>query len=249
MITSKENPKIKFLSRLLKDRDFRYSQSRYVSEGIKSIEDSKEVDEIYLREGVKPPEVKSNHLYTVKESVFRSISSTENSQGVVAVLPFHLKDLSAIRKDEKYVLPDQLQDPGNMGTIIRTAASFNVRGIIVPPGSVDPFSPKAVRASAGLVGKIDVIQIGSYEELSAFEIVAAEKGGSDARSFVWPKGFILAVGNEGRGLSEGLLAHIKYRVSIPIARGVDSLNAAVSAAILLFLGTESPLQGSIEATF
>ncbi len=84
---------------------------------------------------------------------------------MIAVVPLNVLNSSEIRKDLKYVLLDRLQDPGNMGTVIRTAAAFNLNGIILTPGCVDPFSPKTARASAGYITKTNVINIKIWMKL------------------------------------------------------------------------------------
>ena len=233
-IESKDNLRIKHISKLIKDKEFRYSESEYIVEGLRAVRDSKEIKEVYISEGAEIPDFKIPKHFIVKKSVFDSISSTENSQGVVAIAKLYIKDASAISKEGRYVYLDQLQDPGNMGTIVRVTAAFGLNGIIISSGTVDPFSPKVVRAAAGSIGKIDVIKIDTPDMLKGFNIIAADIKGKKLGDFSWPKNFILAIGNEGSGLSGEIAALAKESVSIPISANVESLNAAVSCAILLY---------------
>ena len=238
-IASKDNPRIKRISKLLKDKEFRYSEGEYVIEGRRAVQDSKDIKEIYVSEGAEAAILGSSKHFLVKKSVFDSISSTEKSQGIIAIAGLKIKDSSFIRKDGRYVFLDQLQDPGNMGTIIRVAAAFGLDGIILSAGTVDPFSPKVVRSAAGSTGKLDVIKIEAPNELKAYNVIAADIKGTKLSDFNWPKSFILAIGNEGAGLSDGLAAVSKAAVSIRISPEVESLNAAVSCAILLYDASQS----------
>jgi TrmH family RNA methyltransferase len=233
-ITSKTNERIKSLKKLLEDKAFRYEQKEFAVEGLRALEDIKDVSELFVREDVQPPEIAAKKIYEVAKSVFESVSSTENSQGIMAVTGMNVLGAEDISKDSKYVLLDRLQDPGNMGTIIRTACAFGFKGIMITPGCVDPFSPKVVRACASALWKIDIINIEGVEELKELPIIAAGLEGADATDFKWPTGFALAIGNEARGLSDEILNASKEKVSIPTASGINSLNAAVSAGILMF---------------
>jgi len=239
VISSRDNTRIKHISKLLKDKSFRYLQGEYVIEGLKAVKDSKDIKEIYLSESAKPVKLEAEKKFFVKDKVFESVSSTENSQGILGVAKMAVRDDSAIRKDLRYIFLDRVQDPGNMGTIIRTAVAFGIKGIIFLSGTVDPFSPKAVRASAGSIGKLDIIKVGDYSSFKGFTLIAADTKGEKLNGFRWPEGFILAIGNEGAGLSEGILSAAKHRVSIPMPGGVESLNAAVSAGILLYTSLQN----------
>jgi TrmH family RNA methyltransferase len=233
-ITSKTNERIKNLKKLLDDKSCRYEQKEFVVEGLRAIEDLKDVRELFVREDVNPPEIGGKKIYEVAASVFDSVSSTENSQGIMAVTGMNLLGAEHILKGSRYVLLDRLQDPGNMGTIIRTACALGFKGVILTPGCADPFSPKVVRACASALWKIDIISIASAQELKEVPIIASGLEGRDVTGFQWPEGFALAIGNEANGLSEEILSAAKEKVSIPIFSGINSLNAAVSAGILMY---------------
>ena len=233
-IASKDNPRIKHISKLLKDKEFRYSEGEYVIEGRRAVQDSRDITEVYVSEGTDIQGLSTPKLFVVNKSVYDSISSTENSQGIVAIAKLSLGDASAIKQNGRYVFLDRLQDPGNLGTIVRVTAAFGFDGIIFSKGTVDPFSPKAVRSAAGNLGNIEVIIIESPSDLKTFDVIAADIKGEKLGDFKWPKSFILAIGNEGAGLSDDLVAVSKAAVSIRISSKVESLNAAVSCAILLY---------------
>ena len=238
-ITSSANDRIKHLKKLLSDRDYRYEQREFAVEGVKALDDIKNIRELFVREDVDPPEIECPKTYVVSKSAFESAASTENSQGVIAVAGLNILDVSSIDSGSKYALLDKLQDPGNMGTIIRAACAFGYRGVIITPGTVDPFSPKVTRAASGALWKIDVIKAENAESLKSFTVIAAVAGGEDAGKFEWPEGFLLAVGSEAGGLSADIGAIARKKVWIPIRKEMESLNAAVSAGILMYLSAKS----------
>lgn len=237
-ISSRENSRIKHLRKLISDKTYRYENMEYAAEGMHALENINEAKELFICDGTPLPQLKASKTYTVDKPIFNSISSTEHSQGIVAIVKMNLKSGSSLRKDERYVLLDRLQDPGNMGTIIRSACAFTIRGIILTPGCVDAFSPKVTRAAAGALAKVDIINIENLNEIAGFNIIASNLKGKDASLFNWPESFILAIGNEAAGVSGELLSMAGTSVSIPISGCVESLNAAVAAGILFYQSTK-----------
>jgi RNA methyltransferase, TrmH family len=235
IINSKFNKKIVHLRKLITSKEYRYSCGQYVAEGLRLLDKINEVKELYIREDVSVPKVKFGKAYKIDKRVFDSISSTENSQGIIAVIKLDIQGEDCLKSDKRYCLLDRIQDPGNAGTIIRSACAFGFDGIITLPGTVDPFSPKVVRASAGTLSNINVVSIEKPESIGHLNIINADTRGRDAADFVWPEGFVLAIGNEGEGVSPEIRSISKQSVSIPISERVESLNASVSAGILFYL--------------
>ena len=140
------------------------------------------------------------------------------------------------------LLLDAIQDPGNMGTLIRAARAFGVTTVVALDGSVDPWNPKAVRASAGASFHLDVVRapwadVGPWLERCTVEVLAADAAGRDV-SEVEPKApWALAVGNEGAGLRPEITQAAVLKVGIPMEAEVDSLNAGVAGSILLYVLT------------
>ena len=233
-ITAKTNERIKHLRKLLDDKSYRYEQKQFAIEGLRALEGISEVQELFIRKDIEPHNIKSVRSYTVAQSVFDSVSSTENSQGVIAVAKLDVLGAKDISKSGRYVLLDRLQDPGNMGTIIRTACAFGFEGVIITPGCADPFSPKVVRACASALWKIKIVNLENIDELKGLEIIAADLEGDELKIFKWPGSFILAIGNEAQGLSDAVKNAASHRVRIPISDNINSLNAAVSAGILIY---------------
>ncbi len=180
-------------------------------------------------------------IYELDDADLTGLSDTEHPQGVLCVCAEPSLDLSGLREHNPstLLLLDGLQDPGNLGTLIRAAQAFGVDAVIVLDGSVDPWNPKAVRASAGASFHVPVVRA-SWAEASPWleeqgtEIIAADPHGDDVRSFEPGPSWALAVGNEGAGLRAEVAAASTRRVAIPMPGGAESLNAGVAGSIVLY---------------
>ena len=164
---------------------------------------------------------------------FDALADTRTSQGVLALFSRPSFDVSAlfVRSDSIIVALDGVQDPGNVGTMIRLAAAFDAAGVALLPGCADPFAPKALRASAGAALNVTIANVTAQELIeSALPMYAADGSGDtvDPPS----RGAILVFGNEGSGVSDELRAHATP-IAIATSGRVESLNVAASAAILL----------------
>lgn len=233
-ITSKDNAHIKHLKKLIADREYRYETRQYAIEGVRALDGLERVSQLFIREGTEHPRLGYGQLFVVERQLFDRLASTEHSQGIIAVAELRLLGVAGVEQNGRYVLLDRLQDPGNMGAIIRSACAFGMTGIIITPGTVDPFSPKVVRAAVSAVNKMAVIAINGIDELRGSTLIAADTAGEDAGAFAWPAGFILAIGNEANGLSTELKQRAERTVAIPLKGAMESLNAAVAAGILLY---------------
>jgi TrmH family RNA methyltransferase len=235
IITSKHNPRLKHVSRLIVDRSFRYEHEQFVAEGPNAVVGTPTLQEVYVREGTSIVVPSGVRMFQVGAAAFDHVAPTENSQGVLAVYCFSVARADAIDAHGRYVLLDRLQDPGNMGTVIRTACAFGFSGVILTPGCTDPFAPKVVRSAVGSILKTSIIAIKDIaSELQGRTVIAADATGQNVATFVWPQGFILAIGNEGAGLSAEVRKCTSSLVGIPIHCSVESLNAAVAAGILMY---------------
>lgn len=169
------------------------------------------------------------------------LSDTEHPQGVLCVCSEPSLDLAQLRigTPATVLLLDGLQDPGNLGTLIRAARAFGVDAVIVLDGSVDPWNPKAVRAAAGASFRTQITRAVWAEarlwmEEQSIEILAADPSGDDVRSFQTAGSWALAVGNEGAGLRPDIVAASTKRFAIPMPGNAESLNAGVAGSILLY---------------
>ena len=254
-ISSPDNPLVKEFVRLAHSRKQRRSAGKLAVEGPNLLEQALTAGIIpavvfYTAEygsgkgrlllSSLPPEVKQ---VRVTEAVFTRLATTEAPQAVAALIPFQEPDPSSLlaKPLSLALLLDRLQDPGNMGTVLRTAAAAGVEAVFYTPGSVDPFSPKVLRSTAGAVFQIGVARVREplllVERLQAKGMqVCASRPRSD--QLYWEANFILPtlllIGNESSGISTELSAAADCSVTIPQAENLESLNAAVAAGIMIY---------------
>ena len=176
----------------------------------------------------------------VTDAAFAVLPATEAPQGVLIVCPEPRNDPANLPAGALLVL-DGVQDPGNVGTLIRAAAAFGVAGVIALDGTVDPYSTKAVRASAGAVFRTRVL-MASWDEIEGNlrargPLLIADMDGSDVASLA-PRGeWALVVGSEGAGPRASVRDAAAGAVRVPMPGGAESLNAGVAGAILLYVLT------------
>jgi RNA methyltransferase, TrmH family len=220
IISSRQNSLVRRIREATREHD-----SEIVLEGPKHVADA-------VARGWKAIAVLERGVDVTPE-VFDSISETRQPQGVVGLFERPRSSAAAIlgRRDTVAVALDGVQDPGNVGTIVRLAAAFDAAGVLLLPGCADPFGPKAIRSSAGAILSVPVARITARELIDAsLPLLAADASGNAADPP--PANAVLIFGNEGAGVSEELLRHATP-IAIPMSARVESLNVASSAAILL----------------
>jgi len=168
--------------------------------------------------------------YQLAPNVMERVASTESPQPVLGVVSMRRSELPA---DATFVIvADRLSDPGNAGTIIRSAEASGAQGVVLTPGSVDPFNPKVVRASAGSLFRIPVVEA-TLESLSGFRRLGTSSHRGDLYTDpVYHGRVAVVVGNEAHGLADD--AAIDQWITIPHAGPAESLNVAMAATVLLF---------------
>ncbi len=254
-ITSSSNPTIKKIKSLHRKKD-RWISKQYIAEGIKMVEeivdDGYEVeyliytDKLFdLKGGLELfNRIKSyKNLINVPEGLYKEITKVETPQGIMAVLPFRESSIdSMLEKANPFlVLLDRIQDPGNLGTIIRTADAFGVDGILITEGSVDGYNPKVVRATMGSIFRINMLHIKKsisiLKELKdkGIKIYSTSLQGQNYIQEVNFKGpSLLIIGNESRGVADELLKMADNLIKIPMVGKAESLNAAVASSIIMY---------------
>jgi RNA methyltransferase, TrmH family len=220
MITSRHNPLIKRIREAIREH-----RDEIVIEGPKAVSDA-------IAGGWKAIVVVERNV-DVGEAAFDALAETRQPQGVIGLFERPRASAAAIlaRRDTIAVALDGVQDPGNVGTIVRLAAAFDAGGVLLLPGCADAYAPKAIRSSAGAILTVPVATITEQELIeSGVPLVSTAMNGAaidpPARNAV------LVFGNEGSGVSETLLRHSTL-LSILMSGRVESLNVASSAAILL----------------
>ena len=178
---------------------------------------------------------------TVKEAEFRSAAETESPQGVLAIVEIPNRTLNSLRarSSVRLLVLDALQDPGNVGTIIRTAAALGTDATVALPGTVDLWNAKVVRSAMGAhfhhsAFHLKIDELFAFLDAESIPLWAADVSGEPVDQAKPPDRLALAVGNEGGGLSSSVRERASATVSLPIASTVESLNVAVATGILLY---------------
>lgn len=185
---------------------------------------------------------KRAECYVISDKLFSSLSDTKNPQGIMAVCPKMIYKVSdIIKKDGFYVIAEEMNDPGNLGTVIRTAHAAGCDGIILSKGSVDLYNPKVLRSTMGSVFKIPVVvnadldEVADIMKMNGIKVYAAHlKGKKYHYNTDLKKGCAFMLGNEARGLSNHAAELCDELIRIPMPGNAESLNASVAAAILIY---------------
>ena len=175
----------------------------------------------------------------VGEREMAAVSATASPQGILLVCeePSFAPEALHLAADARFLALDGIQDPGNLGTLVRTARAFDLTGVIALDGTVDPWNARAVRASAGSVFRIPVVRAPWTEvatRAAAAQVVVADAAGRDAASLSVKPPWMLVVGNEGAGVRAEIREAANAWAAVPMAGAADSFNAAVAGAIVLY---------------
>ena len=241
-LTSLKNPRVQAF-RSLKERKGRLALNAFLAEGDKMVSEafssSFPVEALLLREDRDLPSGLSPDLpvYLLPEHVFASLSDTRTPQGIAAVVGMQPQAPSGSR----LIALDGVQDPGNVGTIIRTADAAGLDGVLLGPDCADVFSPKVLRATMGSIFRMGLLFPRDLASLLAGyrkEGYALLSSQLDGTSFYERQGvgkkWILIIGNEGNGVSSAVRAEATHRLRLPMRGGAESLNAAVAAGIMMY---------------
>ncbi len=246
IITSTKNPLVKAW-RQLKSASGRASQGRFLAEGEHLSQEALgagRAEALILHQGSEGRYAGWLNgglpSYLVSAEVLKVISDSKTPQDILALCP--LPDpVPLSRLGRRLVALNQVQDPGNVGAILRTVDAAGHDGLLIDPGCADPFSPKALRASMGAVFRVPVCQVSSLPEALAalrdqgYQLIAGDlKGGPFFSHPPYPEKTCLLVGNEGAGLSPEALALADLRLKLPMPGGAESLNAAVAASLMIY---------------
>ena len=183
----------------------------------------------------------AHRMFRCSSSLFRNLTRMETPQGIVAAVRRPSVPRSLPRGRSLYLVVDRVQDPGNLGTMVRTAAAAQVDAVLCLKGTVDPFNPKVLRGTMGTIFRIPIQFYASSDQLidelrrEDCQLVAADTGGERLHFDVDYSGpTAIVIGNEGQGVAPELLAVADAKVRIPLAADVESLNAGVACGILLY---------------
>ena len=252
MITSTSNRKAAEVRNLGKKASLRREQSLFIVEGIRMFSETPEarVRNVFVTERFLkgcPPEVREKILRlpyeTVTEEVFSSMSDTKTPQGVLAVAEQEPHTLADVLKGERtnLLVLETIQDPGNLGTMLRAGEGAGLTGIIADSGTADIYNPKVIRSTMGSIFRVPVVYVQDLRETvrelkrEGVQICAAHLRGSvdyDSADYTGANAFL--IGNEAKGLTDETAALADRAVRIPMLGKVESLNAAVAASVLMY---------------
>lgn len=252
VITSKDNDTVKYLKKL-KDKKYREKENCYIVEGIKLIKEAIQenakiklvvvcddcTQEDAIDSELKYEIAKFDCVY-VTEKIFSNITSVINPQGILAVIEKNSGLEQIDYNDDLFLILDDIQDPGNMGTILRTADSINLKQIIVSKGSADIYNPKVVRSTMGAIFRINIIEADNLErtikEMKKHKIKIATTSLQTENSIydISYEKTAIVIGNEANGVSQEVLDLADEKIKIPMLGKTESLNASVATAIVLY---------------
>ena len=242
LLSSLKNPRV--LSwKSLKDKKGRDSQNAFLVEGVRMVQEalssSFEVQALLLREDFQPdyPLPADIPAYLLPAHVFQSVCDTKTPQGIAAVLTRRTREAAGPR----LLALDGVQDPGNVGTIIRTADAAGFTGVLFSPECADLFSPKVLRATMGSIFRLGFSFPASLPDAleqikkDGYSVLSSQLDGSpfyDRKDVA--SSFVLVIGNEGNGVSDAVKAAATHHLCLPMRGGAESLNAAVAAGIMMY---------------
>jgi len=241
MITSVKNEKVKKWKKLHKKKE-RLKTQTFLIEGFHLLEEAWksnwDILEIIVQENIQIPNwCKAFDIEMVTENVFQHISETQTPQGIAAVVK--IKE-HKINEGDFYLLIDAIQDPGNLGTIIRTADACGIDGIILGNGTVDLYNDKVIRATQGSIFHVPIVQSDLQDVIlqlkeKGFSIWAtALKSAKKYNEIFINQKVALILGNEGSGVDESFIHLADEVVKIPIYGKAESLNVSIAAGILMY---------------
>jgi RNA methyltransferase, TrmH family len=254
-ITSKDNAFIKHLHALSESKQRKKVQA-FLIEGVKMVEEALR-DNLGVKLVIASPSLVQHHgkgvlklaenlsveVLWISERLMDTIAESKTPQPVMAVVNMKAYSEQGLLANDAglIVMAHQLQDPGNLGTIIRTAEAVGASGVVITSNTVDPFNPKAIRASMGSILRVPIVH---SADASAFLKICNQRGFQTVATVLTgrtthfemdlKKPTVMVLGQEGAGLPQDIMADIDLQVRIPMASTIDSLNVATAAAVLLY---------------
>ena len=253
VISSKDNEIVKNI-RKLKEKKYRDLENAYIIEGIKlvkeAIAENAKIRQIVMCEDFNDTveldkdtlyEIARHNLVAVTKNVFNAITDVKTPQGIIAVIEKNgASENEADYSQDIIIALDDIQDPGNLGTILRTVDSANLKQIILSKNSADPYNPKVVRSTMGAIFRVNIIETENLQQ----ELSKAQKNGFtvmvtslDTKNSVYDVDYnkkVIVIGNEANGVSKEIQDMADEKVKIPMLGRTESLNASVAAGIMIY---------------
>lgn len=252
VISSKDNETIKNIKKL-KEKKYRDEIGCYIIEGIKlvkeAIEENAEIkyvvicedceDSVKLEQNLLYDIAKNDCLYVTKK-IFQSISDVTTPQGVLAVVAKKKGNKQINYNDEVIIVLDGIQDPGNLGTILRTVDSADLKQIVLSKNCADPYNPKVVRSTMGAIFRVNIVEteslVNTLKEMKKynFEIIATALDTNESIYDIKYTNKVIVIGNEANGVSKEVQEIADKKVKIPMMGKTESLNASVATGIMVY---------------
>ena len=246
-ITSTSNETIKYFISL-NDKKTRMNAKRFIVEGYHLVNEASKTNLLEAIISTDEKELKKiNNVkrYLVNDAIINKIATTKNPQnilGIVKMLDHNITNLVPIIKENKtkLIMLDDVNDPGNLGTIIRTAAGLGYDGIIMSPNTVDLYNEKVIRSTQGVMFKIPIIKANLQEVIKllkkekVFCIGTALTKAEDVKHITKKDKFAICLGNEAKGISKEVLDNMDENVKIAMNNDVESLNVSIAAGIIMY---------------
>lgn len=258
-ISARSNALIAHIRKLQADKSYRRLMGEYVCEGPKLLDEAKRhgaeiLTLVYAEDQAKPHGIaEATRTVCVPADLLTYIADTKTPQGLVFVCRLPQLSLQEPLERGNYLVLDGIQDPGNLGTIWRTADAFGAQAILLLPLCADPYSPKSIRAGMGASFRLPVREISPQELDAACKAAQMPLYATALREDAKPLGAVplqnsaVVIGSEGRGISDEVLALCAQSVKIPMRARCESLNAAVAAAVILWEMASDELREREEA--
>jgi TrmH family RNA methyltransferase len=247
VITSSQNPKLKLVRSLMGRAKERREANAFVVEGVRLVEEASKAgwefqfalysDGLSERGRELVDKLSANNIEAdeVAGDLLQKLSDTESPQGILAVLEF--TSLPIPESLDFVLIPDQIRDPGNLGTLLRTAAATGVQAILLPSETTDIFAPKVVRAGMGAHFRMPIHSMrweGIKEQTKGMQIHLADMDGISCWEADLREPLVLVIGGEAEGASDEARRLATQTISIPMAGQIESLNAGVAGSVLMF---------------
>ena len=251
-ITSKENQLIKHIIKL-KEKKYRKEYNQFIIEGVKivkeAINENANIENIIVSKNALDSELVKKYLeeelrninyIEVPENIFKLISDVEKPQGVLAIVNKENKKQNVDYSNSIMLALDDIQDPGNLGTIIRTADSIALSQILISKGTVDPYSLKVIRSTMGAIFRINILECENLsktlEEIKkkGYDVVVTDL---DAKKSIYDINLekkVVVIGNEANGVSKNVKNIANIKTIIPMLGKTESLNASVATGVILY---------------
>ncbi len=262
IISSKDNELVKNIKKL-KDKKYRDLENVYIVEGIKMVKEAilenASIKQIIICDDCEKSDLISKEMMYeiakydciyVTNKIFKYITEVQTPQGVMAIIEKNNKDKEINYNEDIIVALDDIQDPGNLGTILRTVDSIGLSQILVSKGTADPYNPKVVRSTMGAIYRVKVIECDNLKETlkeikkNKFKILVTSL--DDSKSVYDIKYYkkVIVIGNEANGVEEEIVKLADEKIKIPMLGKTESLNASVAAGIILYEYVRQKIKGT-----